>query len=106
MIEFGVSLVHELDSRYKQPLKQTLSQRDVPGVPRSAIPVLLGSGVETISVGSNARINYPNVAPMTWWRDSENPRYKVPASLTNLTDGVLRSSESEILLLWHGYGYG
>merc|ERR1712176_372677 len=92
MIEFGVQMVHDLDSRLKQNPKATLSQRDVPGLPRSVIPPLLDSGVTTISVGSNARINFPNVAPMTRWRDVENPKYKVPEELSG-SDGVLRASE-------------
>jgi len=106
MVEFGVDLVHDLDKRFGVPPKRVLSQRDVPGLPRPVLPVLQRKGVEMISVGSNARINYPNVAPMSIWRDKEADKWKAPKNAENLLPDVSRASGAELLLLWHGYGYG
>jgi hypothetical protein len=86
MIEFGLNMTHELDAVYNQPPKATLSQRDVPGTTRSAIPLLKAAGVNTISVGVNGASTPPTVPRAFVWHDTP-------------------SGES-MLAMWHPYGYG
>eukprot|EP01045_Picozoa_sp_COSAG04_P002845 COSAG04_NODE_108_length_25934_cov_13.184014_26_plen_60_part_00 len=51
MIRAGVNITHALDKRFGLPPKQTLSQRDVPGISRAAVPLLNNAGVQHISIG-------------------------------------------------------
>lgn len=53
LIEAGLALTWALDDRFGLPRKQTLSQRDVPGMTRSLIPLLTKAGVTAISIGVN-----------------------------------------------------
>ena len=45
-------LGHELDDRFDLPRKTVLSQRDVPGLTRAAVPILRGEGVRAVSLSS------------------------------------------------------
>ena len=69
LIGFGVDLTHQLDARFGVPNKTTMSQRDVPGMSRSIIPVLRQHGVSTISVGVNGGSTPPNVPSAFVWQD-------------------------------------
>ena len=45
LVSFGVRLTHRLDDRYHGGVRRdTLSQRDVPGMSRAALPVLASNG--------------------------------------------------------------
>eukprot|EP00884_Botryococcus_braunii_P018962 jgi/Botrbrau1/574/Bobra.0010s0040.1 len=87
LLTFGVTMTHELDALFGLAPKITLSQRDVPGMSRSAIRPLTAAGVEAISVGVNPASAPPAVPANQpfWWRD--------PAS------------GSKILAMWHPGGY-
>lgn len=69
LFDFGIELAHSLDRQFNQSLKTVLSQRDVPGLTRSAIPLLTKQGVRTISVGVNGGSAPPNVPKAFIWKD-------------------------------------
>ncbi len=49
--QFAVRMTHELDRAFGLPPKITMSQRDVPGLTRAAVPILVDEGVRAISGG-------------------------------------------------------
>jgi hypothetical protein len=60
----GLALTFRQDAYYGHKPRQTLSQRDVPGMTRSVIPLLRSMGVQAVSVGENgacAPVNVPNI---------------------------------------------
>ena len=65
---------------------RTLSQRDVPGIPRSIIPILKDTGLEMISVGVNGGSSPPDVPRLFRWLDP--------------------GSGEDIIAMWHPLGYG
>lgn len=65
----GIQLTHDLDVKFNKSLTITLSQRDVPGMTRSIIPVLKKVGVRAISVGVNGASAPPVVPSAFVWRD-------------------------------------
>jgi len=86
LIAAGVSVTHTLDARFGQPPKRTLSQRDVPGLTRAALPLLAAAGVAALSVGVNTASCPPSVPRAFVWRDAAT--------------GVALPA------LWHPRGYG
>ena len=56
MVRFGLNLTHTIDDLFGLPHKKTLSQRDVPGMPRAVIPILVDNGVNAISIGCNGAV--------------------------------------------------
>jgi hypothetical protein len=86
-IAFGVKLAHDLDDIYHGGVHRTVvSQRDVPGMTRAAIPLWLKNGVKMISVGVNAGSAPPAVPNQFVWLD--------------------RASNESILAIYHPGGYG
>jgi len=85
-IEEGIRLTHRLDEKYGRALKATLSQRDVPGMSRSIIPILKSMGVNSVSVGVNTISAPPDVPRVFRWLD--------------------KNSDSELFGMWHPRGYG
>lgn len=87
LLEYALNLTHNLDWEFGLPSKNTLSQRDVPGLTRAAIPVLVSQGVKAVSVGVNAGSAPPGVPKNTpfLWRDAE--------------------SHTQVLAFWHPGGY-
>lgn len=77
----GVS--QRLDALFNQSTKTIMSQRDIPGTTRAAIPLLAARGVRALTVGVNAATAPPGVPKTTpfIWRD--NP------------------SGAELLAMWH-----
>ena len=67
LLKAGIDLTHTLDDRFNLSRKVTLSQRDVPGMPRSVIPFLNRSGVTAISIG-NGGSTPPDIPPCFLWR--------------------------------------
>ena len=63
-----------------------MSQRDVPGLTRSVIPIMKKEGVQAITVGVNTACMPPAVPSAFVWRDEE--------------------SDSEVIGMWHPHGYG
>jgi hypothetical protein len=53
LFAFGTQLTHRLDDEFGLPRKRVMSQRDVPGLTRSVIPLLAAQGVRAISIGVN-----------------------------------------------------
>lgn len=49
----GIKLCHSLDDEFKKPHATVMSQRDVPGMTRAVIPLLVAQGVRALSVGAN-----------------------------------------------------
>ena len=69
MFAFGVDLTHHVDAKLGVANKTVLSQRDVPGMTRSVIPILRHHGVDTISVGVNGGSTPPNLPQAFKWLD-------------------------------------
>jgi len=69
LISFALNLTHQLDDLFQKPRKTVLSQRDVPGMTRSIIPILKAHGITAISVGTNGGSAPPNVPPAFIWED-------------------------------------
>ncbi|EDQ86449.1 uncharacterized protein MONBRDRAFT_33848 [Monosiga brevicollis MX1] len=86
MLTFAIRMTHDLDDRFNVSHKTVYSQRDVPGMTRSLIPVFAANGLKGVSEGSNSRVFPVNVPPAFLWRDV--------------------ATETEIIALWHAYDYG
>jgi hypothetical protein len=86
LLEAGINLTHRIDASLGLAPKRVLSQRDVPGISRAAIPVLKRAGVRAISVGVNTASMYPRVPKIFRWKDE--------------------NSATEIFAMWHSRGYG
>ena len=91
MVAAGVALTHMLDDSLGVPRKTVLSQRDVPGMERSTIPILKNMGIRAFSEGMNERISPPNVPDVFVWEDN---------GISNATSG------DSMLSFWHPRGYG
>jgi len=86
LVEYGMEMTHELDKRFGRNATATISQRDVPGTTRAAVPLFAKHGVKAISFGVNAFSSPPQVPPAFVWRDPD--------------------SKTEVLGLMHSGGYG
>jgi hypothetical protein len=86
LFAYGVSIAHDLDDAFGFPHKIAMSQRDVPGMTRSVIPVLNSVGVQAITVGVNGGSSPPAVPSAFVWQDA--------------------ASGTDILAMWHPGGYG
>lgn len=71
LLTAALNLTHTLDTKFNLPPKTTVSQRDVPGLTRAAIPILTAAGVKAVSVGVNSGSAPPGVPLNTAfiWRD-------------------------------------
>ena len=85
MLAEGLALTHALDDEFGLPRKRSLSQRDVPGMPLSVVPLLKTAGVDFVSVGVNTGSMYPVLPRIFRWR--------------------ARTGE-ELVATWHPRGYG
>jgi hypothetical protein len=74
LLQYAVQLAHDLDQRFGLPPKRTMSQRDVPGLTRAAVPILTRAGVAALSVGVNSGSAPPGVPKFTpfWWKDEQS----------------------------------
>eukprot|EP00928_Gymnodinium_smaydae_P036212 TRINITY_DN25336_c0_g1_i1.p1 TRINITY_DN25336_c0_g1~~TRINITY_DN25336_c0_g1_i1.p1 ORF type:complete len:743 (-),score=75.20 TRINITY_DN25336_c0_g1_i1:191-2419(-) len=72
LIRAGIALTHRFDAAMGQSPKSTLSQRDVPGMTRAAIPLLRSSNVTAISIGANDGSTPPSVPPCFVWKDPQS----------------------------------
>jgi hypothetical protein len=68
----AVQMSRDISSRLSIPPPATLSQRDVPGLSRAAIPLLRSTGVSGISVGVNGASLPPSVPNAFVWRDESS----------------------------------
>ena len=86
LFDFGISMAHDLDAQFNKNKvavyclrlvfvncssiqKTVLSQRDVPGMTRSVVPLLVKRGVRGITVGVNDGSAPPAVPKIFLWRD-------------------------------------
>ena len=97
LIQAGIQLTHDLDDRFGLPHKHTLSQRDVPGMTRSIIPIIKEYGVDAITVGANDGSTPPNVPDVKGGRDWTAP---MPFVWEDPVSG------EDILAMWNWPGYG
>ena len=86
LFDSALNLTFEQDDYFGHPRRKTLSQRDVPGLTRAAIPLLQKRGVEAITVGENAQVAPSAVPPIFVWKDN--------------------TTNSSVIALFHALGYG
>eukprot|EP01114_Cavostelium_apophysatum_P014791 TRINITY_DN3921_c0_g1_i1.p1 TRINITY_DN3921_c0_g1~~TRINITY_DN3921_c0_g1_i1.p1 ORF type:complete len:770 (+),score=169.72 TRINITY_DN3921_c0_g1_i1:47-2311(+) len=94
LFESALEVARSLDLKYHGKNKtMTMSQRDVPGMTRSVIPLLRKKGVEAITVGVNAATAPPSLI------DSVGP---------GLNPFVWKDPQSgeSVIAMWHPNGYG
>jgi len=86
MVEVGFNMTHRLDDMFGRPHTITMSQRDVPGMTSSIIPLMVNAGIKAVTVGVNAASMPPDVPTVFQWQH-------------NVTN-------TRILAMWHPGGYG
>ena len=86
MMTFGVALSRSIAAQFNVTAPSVLSTRDVPGMPRAALPILRRAGVKGLSEGMNGRMIPVNVPPTFLWSSA---------------DGSV-----EMPVFWHSHGYG
>ena len=85
-LDAAFNLTFSLDSRFGQPRKFSISQRDVPGTTRGLIAHALRNGVKAMTIGANG-YSHPAAVPRAFvWRDP--------------------SSGLSLPLFYHPLGYG
>ena len=72
LFEASLNITFKLDDYFGLKRKQSLSQRDVPGMTRNIIPLLNRHGIRLISVGENSQCAPVNVPPIFLWRDDDS----------------------------------
>jgi len=88
LLEYAVQLAHDLDRQFNLPPKRVISQRDVPGLTRAAIPILAQAGVAALSVGVNSGSAPPDV-----------PKHNKPFLWKDEATGT------SLIAFWHPGGY-
>lgn len=86
LFDAGLNLTFEQDAAIEHAPRQTMSVRDVPGLTRAAIPLLVKRGVRAVSVGENGACASVNVPTAFVWRDAP--------------------TQTQLLALFHPNGYG
>ena len=86
LLSFGFEMTHALDDALGVPRKTVMSQRDVPGSTRAAVPLLVANGVHAISFGVTGFSAPPAMPRAFVWSD--------PASKTS------------VIGMYHAGGYG
>ena len=84
--EAALQLTANEDAIVGHAPRLTYNQRDVPGLSRASIPLLVKHGVRAVSVGENGASAIVNVPPAFVWRDN--------------------ATQTEVLALFHARGYG
>ena len=87
LFNYAIQLTHDLDRSFNLPPKRVMSQRDVPGLTRAAVPLLAAGGVAGLSVGVNGGSSPPAVPHYTpfIWRDE--------------------GTNTSVIAFWHPGGY-
>lgn len=107
MVRAGLNLTHKLDDRFGLAPKTTLSQRDVPGITRSTLPILSAAGVDYISIGTNNGPYKPVSLPNAFrWRESLGGAEAIVTwyAPAEVVQSLLRLSSKT--LHRHNFGYG
>lgn len=96
---YALQFTHQLDTRFNLTNKITMSQRDVPGLTRSALPILASQGIKALSFGLNAGSAPPDVPhnQLFRWRFYNNNN-------SNGNDNGIEK-EGEMLVFIHPGGY-
>jgi len=70
LLEAGFASVRRTADRIGIPHPRTVSLRDVPGVTRAIVPLLVSNGIDFVSVGSGGpKQGHPEVPDLFVWRD-------------------------------------
>ena len=72
LIEAGLDLTFGLDDAFGLKRKRTLSQRDVPGMTKSVIPILKRNNVTAVSIGANGGSTPQDLPPCFVWQDKDS----------------------------------
>ena len=86
LFDAALNLTFAEDRHFGHPPRRTLSQRDVPGLTRAAIPLLVRRGVTAVSVGENSQVAPSAVPPIFVWQDN--------------------TTGAEVIAMFHALGYG
>ena len=86
MAEFGFKFTADISKTLGDFIPNTMSQRDVPGLTRSMIPILNKHGIKAVTVGVNMASMPPSVPTAFKWVD--------------------KISNTHVLAMWHPHGYG
>lgn len=86
MVEAGFNLTHQIDDMFGRPRTITMSQRDVPGMTSSIIPLMVNAGVKAVTVGVNSASMPPDVPTVFQWQHND--------------------TNTRVLAMWHPGGYG
>jgi hypothetical protein len=86
LFDAALNLTFRQDDYYGKTKRQTLSQRDVPGLTRNAIPLLSKRGIKGITVGENSQCAPSAVPPLFLWKDE--------------------ATKTEVVAMYHALGYG
>jgi hypothetical protein len=86
MFEAALQLTFRQDQWAGHAKRRTYSQRDVPGLTRAAIPLLVKNGVRAVTVGENGAASPLFLPKILLWKD--------------------RQSTTEVIGLFHPHGYG
>ena len=86
LFDAALNLTFAQDAYFGHAPRKTLSQRDVPGLTRNAIPLLSKRGVLAVSVGENSQVAPSAVPPIFLWHDN--------------------NTNTEVIAMYHALGYG
>lgn len=114
LFSFALNMTHTLDDMFQLPHKTVLSQRDVPGMTKSVIPLLRKNGIQAISVGSNGGSAPASVPRAFIWKNgAQSVRafwvgggysgFALPGEVT-LTQ--IPGSEDALVVKWRGDNAG
>jgi hypothetical protein len=98
LIAFGINHTHALDDYFGVKRKITFPDRDVPGVSRSLIPILLENGIGAINESPNGAMYPTNVPPAFVWKDTDSVNSVV--NQQHGVSGVAPPSNKEIVVMW------
>ena len=88
VIDAGINVTRWVEATLGVPPSRSLSQRDVPGMPRSVVPLLSRRNISLISVGVNGASMYPRIPSGNIFRWRDPP------------------TGAEVYATWHPRGYG
>ena len=88
VIDAGINVTRWVEDTLGVSPSRSLSQRDVPGMPRSVVPLLHRRNISLVSVGVNSASMYPRIPSgnIFRWRDLH--------------------TDTEVYATWHPMGYG
>ena len=87
LFDGGLNMADVLDISFgfNDKTEKVVSNRDVPGITRSSIPILVKHNIKAVSIGENPA-SAPIYDKVFLWRDND--------------------TDTEVIGLWHAHGYG